>query len=151
MADHHGHSAAIALGDVGQAAYRAVSYDGQWLDARCVIDRAPPGSYCLPVGARPLPVVAVEQALVGRHLQAGLAGNWLCGLPGPKERAGDDGGQHPGAQRRCEAPGLLMPGLIERRVEQPPQDAGLAEQCLAMPGKVDQGCGRLALLPHPVF
>ena len=36
-------------------------------------------------------------------------------------------------------PGLIAPGLIQRRVGQAPQDAGLVEQSLAVPGQVDHG------------
>ena len=43
-----------------------------------------------------------------------------------------------GAECRCEPLGMLVPGLIERRVEQAPQDAGLVERRLTMPDKVDQ-------------
>jgi hypothetical protein len=43
------------------------------------------------------------------------------------------------AQHRPEPPGLQVPGRIERRVEQAPQDAGLVERCLAVPDQVDQG------------
>jgi hypothetical protein len=32
-----------------------------------------------------------------------------------------------------------MPGLIERRVEQPSQDAGFVERRLAMPDEIDHG------------
>src|SRR6266699_6187805 len=119
VADHHGRAAAAALTDVGQAAYRPVAYGGRWLDARRVIDRSPLSDHFSPVGACPLSVVPVEQALVGCHVRAGAVGDGLCGLRGSQKRAGDDGAGHLGAEHGREPPGLLVSGLIERRGPRP--------------------------------
>src|SRR5438046_2053534 len=56
----------------------------------------------------------------------------------PLQRVGDNSRQPPGAERRPQPPGLLMPGLIQWRVGQAPQDIGLVERRLTVPGQIDQ-------------
>jgi hypothetical protein len=73
VADHHRRAAAAAPGDVGQAPHRPLSHYRQWLNARRVINGAPPGNYGLSVGACPLPVVPVEQTPIGGHVATGAA------------------------------------------------------------------------------
>ena len=67
----------------------------------------------------------------------------MCGLRGSQKRAGDDGAGHLGAEHGREPPGLLVSGLIERRVQQPSQDAGFVERRLAMPDEIDQNAGEI--------
>jgi hypothetical protein len=87
---------------------------------------------------RPPPVIPVDKATVRCHLQPGPIGDRLRCLPRPAQRAGDDGGEPAGAQHRPEPPGLMMPDVVERRVEQAAQDAGLIQRRLAVPHQVDQ-------------
>ena len=49
---------------------RAVSYRRLRFDTRRLIDRAPPANHRLAADARPRPVIPVQQALIGRHLNA---------------------------------------------------------------------------------
>jgi hypothetical protein len=70
----------------------------------------------------------------GRHGRRRVVRSaWLA------EAAGDDGAGHLGAEHGREPPGLLVSGLIERRVQQPSQGAGFAERRLAMPDEIDHG------------
>jgi len=88
------------------------------------------------------PVLTVDQALIRGHRQPGPVGDGLRRLDRPPQRAGDHQGRAPRAQRHPEPPGLLTPGLIQRRVGQAAQDAGLVQRRLPVPGQVDDSTVR---------
>jgi hypothetical protein len=138
VADDHHRAASVVPGDVGQARDGPVPDRRPRLDTRRVIDRAEPFDHRFPAGARALPVVPVDQPLVGRCLQPRVLGHRLRGLHGPAQRAGDDGRRVAPTQRGPQPPGLIASSVVELRVGQAPKDIGLVERRLTVPGQVDQ-------------
>jgi hypothetical protein len=136
MTDRHHRPVTAAAGDSVQACHRPDQYHKNRLDTGRVIDRAPPGNHRFLRRAGPRPVIAIDQALIRHDHQSGLVGDGLRGLDRPLQRAGDDQGRMARAQHRPEPRGLFAARLIQRRVCQAAQDAGLVERRLPVPGQV---------------
>src|SRR5690348_15062443 len=84
VANHCHGAAKAAPGDIRQPFNRPVGHCRSWLDPWCAIDRAPLRDHRVAADAGPLPVITVDQALVGCHFQPGALGDRLGGLPRPQ-------------------------------------------------------------------
>src|SRR5690606_39479620 len=77
----------------------------------------PAGADLLTAQALPLPEAALEEGVIGRHLEAGAAGDDPGRVHGAGERGGDDDVRRVRRDRGGERLRLLDPGLVQRDVD----------------------------------